>query len=117
MIRCPSMRVPATLLACAVLAATACESPYRDRGILDKDVAVFIHGFYNATSLPRLPATLALSIDGPELLDIKPPQIAAVGGGALWTINSRLVLWGQASGGVTQYSPSVITNFGFAIAF
>jgi hypothetical protein len=87
------------------------------KDVLDKDVAVFIHGFYNATSLPRLPATLALSIDGPELLDIKPPQIAAVGGGALWTINSRLVLWGQASGGVTQYSPSVITNFGFAIAF
>jgi hypothetical protein len=56
-------------------------------------------------------------MDGPELLDIKPPQIAAVGAGALWTINSRLVLWGQASGGVTQYSPSVITNFGFAIAF
>jgi len=38
-IRGPSMRVPATLLACAALATTACESPYRDRGILDKDVA------------------------------------------------------------------------------
>jgi len=33
------VRVPATLLACVVLATAACESPYRDRGILDKDVA------------------------------------------------------------------------------
>ena len=87
------------------------------KDVFDKDVALFIHGFYNATSLPRLPATLAISIDDPQFLGIKPPQIAAVGGGALWTLNSRLVVWGQASGGVTHYSPSVITNFGFAIAF
>ena len=87
------------------------------KDVLDKDVALFIHGFYNATSLPRLPATLAVSIDDPQLLNVKPPQIAAVGGGALWTINRRLVLWGQASGGITQYSPTVITNFGFAVAF
>lgn len=87
------------------------------KDVLDKDVALFIHGFYNATSLPRLPGTLVVSLGDPQLLNIKPPQIAAVGGGALWTINSRLVLWGQASGGVTHYSPSVITNFGLAIAF
>jgi hypothetical protein len=87
------------------------------KDVLDKDVAVFIHGFYNATSLPRLPATLVVSLDDPRLLDVKPPQVAAIGGGALWTINSRLVVWGQASGGVTHYSPSVITNFGFAVAF
>ncbi|MEN9681626.1 MAG: hypothetical protein RLZZ627_1519 [Pseudomonadota bacterium] len=87
------------------------------KDVLNKDVAVFIHGFYNATSLPRLPTGLAVSLDAPLLLDAKPPQIAAVGGGALWTINRRVVVWGQASGGVTQYSPSVITNFGFAVAF
>jgi len=87
------------------------------KDVLNKDVAVFIHGFYNATSLPRLPTGLAVSLDDPRLLNMKPPQIAAVGGGALWTINNRVVVWGQASGGVTQYSPSVITNFGFAVAF
>lgn len=87
------------------------------KDVLDKDVSIFIHGFYNATSLPRLPGTLAVSLNDPELLNIKPPQIAAVGAGALWTVNSRLVFWGQASGGVTHYSPSVITNFGLAIAF
>lgn len=87
------------------------------KDVLDKEIAIFIHGFYNATTLPRLPATFAISLDDPQLLNVKPPQIAAVGGGALWTLNSRVVVWGQASGGVTQYSPSVITNFGFAVAF
>lgn len=32
-------RIPGALLVAAALAAAACDSPYRDRGILDKDVA------------------------------------------------------------------------------
>lgn len=84
--------------------------------ILDGDAAVFMHGFYNDMTLPRLPRQ---RVDTVDLLHRRSSnhEIAAVGGGALWTINTRWVVWAQASGGVTRSSPSVITDIGFAVAF
>ena len=87
------------------------------KDILDGDVAVFIHGFYNDMTLPRLPRQRYTPDIDPHHLKGNPHEIAAVGGGALWTITTRWVVWAQASGGVTHYSPSVITDIGLAVAF
>ena len=87
------------------------------KDILDGDAAVFVHGFYNDMTLPRLPRQRYTPDFDPHRLRGSPHEIAAVGGGALWTLTTRWVIWGQASGGLTHYSPSVITDIGFAIAF
>jgi hypothetical protein len=84
---------------------------------LNKHVALFIHGFYNAMTLPRLPVQDVAALPNAQWYNMKAPSVAAVGAGTLWTINTRLVLWAQCSGGVTHYSPSVITDMGFAVAF
>lgn len=81
------------------------------RDLLNKDIAVFIHGFYNAMTLPRLPTTTT-----PYLSSVNPVQ-NAVGAGLIWTPNNRISFWGQASGGTTQYTQSIITSLGFAVAF
>ena len=81
------------------------------RDLFDKDFAVFIHGFYNAMTLPRLPTAGA-----PQPQQSTPIQ-NAVGAGVIWTPNNRLSLWVQSAGGTTPSSPSVISNMGFAVAF
>lgn len=86
------------------------------KDIFDGDAAVFVHGFWNDMTLPRLPRR-RIPDEGVFARQGNPNQVAAVGGGALWTINSRWVIWAQASGGLTHYSPSVITDVGLALAF
>jgi hypothetical protein len=87
------------------------------KDVLNKDLALFVHGFYNAMTLPRLPAQDVVYLPSVQMLDMRAPTIAAVGAGTLWTVNSRWVMWAQCSGGVTHYSPNVITDLGFAVAF
>ena len=81
------------------------------RDLFDKDFAVFIHGYYNATSLPRLP-----NVNLPYAV-YKSPVQNAVGGGFVWTVNKRLAIYGQVSGGTTKFTPSVNSLLGFAVSF
>ena len=81
------------------------------RDLFNKDFAAFIHGYYNAASLPRLP-----NVQLPYFA-YKTPTQNAVGGGFIWTASKRLALYGQVSGGTTKFTPSVIGLFGFAVSF
>lgn len=81
------------------------------RDLLDKYVAVFIHGFYNAMTLPRLPDS------GGQPVGNYVPNQNAVGLGMIWTPNNRVSLWAQSALGTIQYSPANLSNIGFAIAF
>lgn len=78
------------------------------RDLFDKDFAAFIHGYYNAMTLPRLP--------NPEAVVGNIAQ-SAVGAGLIWTVNNRLALWTQTSAGTTKDSPSLLSTFGLALAF
>lgn len=83
------------------------------RDLMDKYLAVFVHGYYNAMNLPRLPQQQTVSYQ-----DIgSAPTQNAVGAGFLWTPNNRVAFWAQSAGGTGAYSPSVISNIGFAVAF
>lgn len=80
------------------------------RDLFDKDFAVFIHGYHNNMSLPRgsnaaAPGTLAENKQN------------AVGAGFIWTLNNRISIWGQTSGGTTRFTSSIVSFMGFAAAF
>ena len=81
------------------------------RDLFDEDFAVFVHGFFNAMTLPRLP-----NIRAP----LGPPgkvEQNAVGAGFIWTVDRRVAVYGQLSGGTTAATPSTIGMLGFAAAF
>lgn len=80
------------------------------RDFFDRDFALFIHGFLNAASLPRLPG-------GRTSLPSTEETQNAVGAGFLWTVNRRLAFYGQAAGGTTPSTPAVITMLGLAASF
>ena len=82
------------------------------RDLFSKDFAVFVHGFYNAMTLPRLPNAVVM----PGQTDGKEKQ-NAVGAGFIWTANRRFALYGQTSGGTSQFTPSLISYLGFAVSF
>lgn len=82
------------------------------RDLFNKDFAVFVHGFYNAMTLPRLPNAQVVFGTGNNQL-----RQNAVGGGFVWTVNRRLSVYGQASGGTTRFTPSVLGMLGLALAF
>jgi hypothetical protein len=81
------------------------------RDFFSKDFAVFIHGYYNAMGLPRSPAVVA------SYNNVNKPVQNAVGAGFVWTIGNRLQLYGQTSGGTTQFTNSIISMLGFVVAF
>jgi hypothetical protein len=81
------------------------------RDLFDEDFAVFIHGFYNAMTLPRLP-NVRVTPDEFGAADQN-----AVGAGFIWTVGQRLAVYGQVSGGTTSHTPSTISMLGFAAAF
>ena len=81
------------------------------RDLFNQEIAVFIHGFYNSMSLPRLPT------NGSLVVGSYTPTQNAVGMGLIWTPNNRVSFWAQSAIGTTQYSPSNISNLGFAVAF
>jgi len=41
----------------------------------------------------------------------------AVGAGFIWTVNRRLALYGQLSGGTTRFTPQPIGMLGLAVSF
>ncbi|MDF9391174.1 MULTISPECIES: transporter [Methylococcus] len=79
------------------------------RDLFDKDFAAFIHGYYNAMTLPRLP-----DVQAPVADDLTQD---AVGAGLIWTVNSRCAMWAQSAAGTTRNSPSLISSIGLALAF
>ncbi|MFN5746684.1 MAG: transporter [Methylococcaceae bacterium] len=85
------------------------------RNVFSDDFDLFVHGYYNASNLPRGPRSRSLT-NYSQYGDTAEMRENAVGGGFLWTVNSRLALYGQASGGTTDFTPSLITYFGFAAA-
>ncbi|MDD2769884.1 MAG: transporter [Methylococcus sp.] len=87
------------------------------RDFFDKDLALFAHGYYyNYEYTPR-------SATSPSGLPVIPaprthsPYQNVAGAGFIWTLNNRFAVYGQASGGTTQFSPSMVTMAGFAAAF
>lgn len=77
-----------------------------------EDFDVFVHGFYNAASLPRL-----RRLRSPALLQSTSiPTVNVVGVGFIWTVNNRLALFGSYNLGTNDASPSHIALLGFAIA-
>jgi hypothetical protein len=82
------------------------------RDLFNKNFAVFIHGFYNAMTLPRLPnAQIVYGTDS------RKEKQNAVGAGFIWTVNRRFAVYGQTSGGTTSFTPSLLSLMGFAISF
>ncbi len=76
-----------------------------------KDFDVFVHGFYNAASLPRV-----IGFSG-SLPSSSIPSINVAGVGAIWTVNDRFAIFGSYNFGTTTGSPRTIALTGFAVAF
>jgi hypothetical protein len=76
-----------------------------------KDFDVFVHGFYNEASLPRVLNFQTVAANSAV------PNINVVGAGAIWTVNDRLAIFGSYNFGTTQGSPRTIALSGFALAF
>jgi hypothetical protein len=81
------------------------------RNFFSEVFALFVHGFYNAATLPRLPN---FDFEFDRKTD---PTQNAVGAGFSWNVNKRFAVYGQASAGTTKLTPSIISNVGFAVAF
>jgi hypothetical protein len=64
-----------------------------------EDFDVFFQGYFNGPTLPRFG-------DG-----------VVLGAGAAWAVNHRLAIFGSCNGGVTKAAPSILGQFGFALAF
>ncbi|MDD2768779.1 MAG: transporter [Methylococcus sp.] len=80
------------------------------RDLFDKDFAVFVHGYHNNMSLPRGSTTAAQGT-------LAENKQNAIGAGFIWTLDNRLSIWGQTSGGTTRFTSSIISFMGFAAAF
>jgi hypothetical protein len=74
------------------------------------DFDVFFHGFYNAASLPRL-----IRYQNPQV-DNSIPAMLVLGGGAIWTLNDRVAVFGSFNLGATDAAPRTIALLGFAVA-
>lgn len=85
------------------------------RDFFDKDFALFVHGFANAMNLPRLPGSQIPADDPFQRLSSLKQH--AVGGGFIWTVDSRVAIYAQASAGTNKYTPALISYAGFAVAF
>jgi len=83
---------------------------------LVKDFDIFTHGFYNASSLPRI-RDISLSLADQASFRGRTPTTVVVGAGAIWTVNNRLAIFGSYNVGLTQDSPTTIAQLGFALAF
>lgn len=82
------------------------------RDILENQLSIYAHGFYNGTQSETLPAeTNANAV--PLIYSGK----AVVGGGLIWTITKRFATFGQISGGLNDVSPALSSWMGFAMAF
>jgi hypothetical protein len=77
---------------------------------LFEDFDVFFHGFYNAAALPRL-------LQFRDTASAGLPNVTVMGGGAIWTLNDRLAIFGSYNLGVTPASPRTLALMGFAVAY
>jgi hypothetical protein len=82
-----------------------------------KDFDIFVHGFYNEAALPRLIRFRHVRDLRSLLADATIPTVAAMGAGAIWTVNDRLAIFGSYNFGLTPASPHTIALTGFAVAF
>jgi hypothetical protein len=82
-----------------------------------KDFDVFVQGFYNEASLPRL--IQFRDVKNARMLNAEAsiPTVAAIGAGAIWTVNNRLANFGSYNFGLTPASPRTIALLGCAVAF
>lgn len=78
------------------------------RDIID-DVAVFIQGFHNASTLPGVPTS--------QIALLNDRQIDVIGLGAQWIVTPRFSVYGNMNFGITSLSPKQIAIAGFAVAF
>jgi hypothetical protein len=79
--------------------------------IIKKNLSVYAHGFYNGTAAVSIPN------EGSDQSYLYGIGKTVIGGGFIWTVNERLSLFSQVSGGTNVNSPSIVTWSGFAIAF
>ena len=70
---------------------------------------LFIHGSYNSVNLS--------SQSLPALQNTYATEESVIGAGFIFTANERLAFYGQISGGVNPYTPSIVSWGGFAISF
>jgi hypothetical protein len=84
-----------------------------------KDFDVFIQGFYNEASLPRLIQFRTVTAREVQRLVSQGaiPTANVVGVGCIWTVNDRLAVFGSYNFGTTTGSPATIALTGFAVAF
>ena len=82
------------------------------RDIIENELAIFAHGYYNGTQAESIPAE-----DGTNQRPLTQTGKAVVGGGLIWTITDRVSMFGQISGGLNSVSPAIVSWSGFAVAF
>jgi Putative MetA-pathway of phenol degradation len=84
---------------------------------LVKDFDIFVQGFYNESSLPRLLQFRDLRKFRELNAEATIPTVTVIGVGAIWTVNDRLAVFGSYNFGLTPASPRTIALTGFAVAF
>ncbi|MFI5456509.1 MAG: hypothetical protein ACHRXM_13750 [Isosphaerales bacterium] len=82
-----------------------------------KDFDIFVQGFYNESSLPRLIQFRHLRNLQNLAAEATIPTVTVVGVGAIKTVNNRFAIFGSYNFGVTPASPRTIALLGFAVAF
>jgi len=82
-----------------------------------KDFDIFVQGFYNESSLPRLIQFRDVRNAQALLAQATIPTVTVVGVGAIWTVNDRLAIFGSYNFGLTPGSPRTVALTGFAVAF
>ena len=87
----------------------------RDLPIPEIDMAVFVHGYVNAPSIPRGPKHRY----NPNALynGVTDATQNAVGAGIIINLTDRIAVWTQTSAGTTRFTPAILSNAGFAVAF
>lgn len=82
------------------------------RDLIENQLAVFAHGYYNGTQSESLPPE-----DGSQQKPLMSTGKAVIGGGLIWTVTDRFSVFGQISGGINSVSPAIVSWSGFAVAF
>jgi hypothetical protein len=82
-----------------------------------KDFDIFVQGFYNEASLPRVVRFRDVRLFRHLTEEAAIPSVTVVGVGAIWTVNNRLAIYGSYNFGLNPASPRTIALLGFAVAF